>query len=133
MQLGKKKILAAHALGIGKDRVIFTPQNLKEISEAITRQDIIDLHNSGAIKIREISGRRKLVKRKNRRGPGKIKKNVGNKKREYVIITRKLRTFTKSLLRINKIDKVKYRKIRTMIRARRFKSKRHLSESLGEI
>jgi len=133
MQLAKKKKLTARVLNVGKDRIIFADESLKEIKEAITRQDILDLYKAGAIKIREINGRRKIVRRKSRRGVGKIKKKVRRKKQEYVKNTRKLRAISKSLLKNKKIDKEKYRKIRKMIKARKFKSKRHLNEILGEI
>lgn len=133
MQLAKKKILAAKVLKVGKGRVIFSEANLAEIKEAITRQDISDLHEAGAILIREKKGRKKVVKRKRRRGIGKVKKKVKKRKQEYVTITRKLRSVAKSLLRLGKIDREKHGKIRKMIRARRFKSKRHLNESAEEL
>jgi len=133
MQLAKKKQLAAKVLKVGKNRVVFVEAHLSEIKEAITRMDIMDLHKSGAIKIREVSGRTKVVKRKNRRRTGKVKKNVNNRKAEYVIITRKLRKFVRGLVRIGAVDKEKNRSIRKKIRARTFKSKRHLKESLEEL
>ena len=132
MQLSKKKILAAKALRVGKTRIVFVKENLPEIKEAITRMDILDLYKSGAIKIREVKGRKKIVKRKNRRRTGKIKKTVNTRKTEYVIITRKLRAFTRGLVRTGKLDKEANRRIRREIRARKFKSKRHLKESLEE-
>jgi large subunit ribosomal protein L19e len=133
MQLAKKKALAAKVLKVGVNRVIFVKERLPEIKEAITRMDILDLQKSGAIKIRDVSGRKKIVKRKHRRRTGKIKKKVNNRKQEYVIITRKLRTFLKHLLRTSKIDKEKYRRARKMVRARRFRSKRNLNEGLEGI
>lgn len=133
MNLAKKKNLAAKVLGIGKNRVIFAYGRLSEIKEAITRMDIIDLHNSGAIQIREIKGRKKIVKRKNRRRTGKVKKKVNTNKKEYVIITRKLRKFARGLVRTGKISKEKNQEIRKQIRARKFKSKRHLKENLEEL
>jgi len=133
MQLKKKKALSAKVLKVGKDRVVFAEDSLSEIKEAITRQDILDLYKLGAIKIKEIKGRRKVKKRKHRRGVGKVKKKVKTRKQDYVKLTRKLRVFVKSLLRKNEVDKAKYRKIRRMIRAKKFKSKRHLNESLKGI
>ena len=133
MQLSKKKDLAAKVLKVGKNRIMFVEANLPEIKEAITRMDILDLHKSGAIKIREVSGRKKIVKRKNRRRTGKIKKTVNTRKAEYVIITRKLRAFTRGLVRTGKLDKEANRRIRKEIRARKYKSKRHLKESLEEL
>jgi len=133
MQLANKKALAAKTLKVGKGRIFFAEASLPEIKEAITRQDIIDLHKSGAIQIKEIKGRRKVIKRKHRRGAGKVKKKLNTSKREYVIMTRKLRKSAKQMLSSGKIDKDKYRKIRKMVKSKRFKSKRHLNESLEEI
>lgn len=133
MQLAKKKELVSRVLNIGKGRVIFVEGRLGEIKEAITRQDILDLYKAGAIKIKEIKGRRKHEKRKNRRREGKVKKKVNNSKREYIIMTRKLRKYSGFLLRTKKIDKEKHNQIRRMIRVKKFKSKRHLNEVLPEI
>lgn len=133
MQLAKKKALAAKVLNVGKDRIFFVESNLNEIKEAITRQDILDLHKAGAIKIKEILGRRKIVKRRNRRRTGKIKKRVNESKQTYVILTRKLRKYSKFMLKTKKINDEKYREIRKMIKAKRFKSKRHMNESMEEI
>ena len=133
MQLAKKKELAAKVLKVGKGRIVFADESLGEIKEAITRQDIIDLHKSGAIQIKEIKGRKKVVRRKNRRGIGKVKKRVKTRKQDYVKLTRKLRAFTRGLLRMGKVDKEKYKKVRRMIRAKKFRSRRHLNDSLEEL
>jgi len=133
MNLTKRKELAAKVLKVGKNRIIFVEGHLAEIKEAITRMDIQDLHKSGAIQIREVSGRKKIVKRKNRRRVGKIKKNVNTRKAEYVTITRKLRAFVRGLVRTGAIDKERNREIRKQIRSRKFKSKRHLKEHLEEL
>jgi len=133
MQLAKKKELAAKVLKVGKKRIRFIEAHLSEIKEAITRQDILDLHKSGAIQISEIKGRRKIVKRKHRRRVGKVKKQVNNRKQEYVIITRKLRSFVRGLVRTGAIDREKKKEIRKMIRSRKFKSKRHLKENLDTL
>ncbi|MDH3352951.1 MAG: 50S ribosomal protein L19e [Nanoarchaeota archaeon] len=133
MQLAKKKELAAKVLKVGKNRIVFVEEHLPEIKEAITRMDMMDLHKSGAIQIKEVKGRKKIVKRKNRRRVGKIKKKVNTRKAEYVIITRKLRKFVRGLVRTGAIDKERNREVRKQIRARKFKSKRHLKESLEEL
>ena len=133
MNLTKRKELAAKVLKVGKNRIIFVKEHLSEIKEAITRMDIQDLHKSGAIQIKEIKGRKKIEKRKNRRRVGKVKKKVNTRKAEYVIITRKLRSFVRGLVRTGAIDKERNREIRRQIRSRKFKSKRHLKESLEEL
>ncbi len=130
MQFRKKKDLAAKVLKVGRDRVVFSENSLAEIKEAITRQDILDLHKTGAIKIREVRGRKKIVRRKHRRRTGKIKMPVKKKKQEYVIITRKLRIYLRHLLKTSKIDRGQYEDLRKRVRARKFKSKRHLKESI---
>lgn len=114
-------------------RIKFSEANLPEIKEAITRQDIVDLYKAGAILIREVHGRRTKIKRKRIRKTGKVKKKVKQDKRNYIIMTRKLRTYSKFLLKTNKIDSEKNQKIRKMIRAKKFKSKRHLNEMIGEL
>ena len=91
MNLRKKKLLAKRALNVGNARIIFLQSRLDEIKEAITKQDIKTLQKDGAIIIREIKGRRKIMKKKTKRGPGKRKKNVNTRKRDYIILTRKLR------------------------------------------
>ncbi len=130
MNLTKRKELAAKVLKVGKGRIVFAEDRLTEIKEAISRMDILDLHKSGAIMIREVNGRKKIVKRKNRRRIGKIKKNVNTRKAEYVIITRKLRAFVRGAFRIGKIDAEEKREIRKQIRARKFRNKRQLKEHL---
>ena len=64
MNLGKKRALAAKVLNVGKERICFNSERLDEIKEAITRQDIRDLHASKAITIRQESGRKAKQKRK---------------------------------------------------------------------
>jgi len=132
MNLAKKKELAAKVLKVGKNRIVFVEEHLSEIKEAITRMDIIDLHKARAIQIKEVSGRKKIVRRKHRRRTGKVKNKVNNRKAEYVIITRKLRKFVRGLVRTGAVDKEQNREIRKQIRSRGFKSKRHLKESLEE-
>jgi large subunit ribosomal protein L19e len=133
MQLNKKKNLAAKTLGVGKDRIIFMNESLPEIKEAITRRDIVDLVNSGAIQVREIKGRKTPEKRKHRRGIGKREQRVPGKKHQYVVLTRKLRSTARGLLFMKKITSEQHANVRRMIRASKFKSRRHLLDSLKEI
>jgi len=133
MNLTKRKELASKVFGVGKGRIIFSEGRLADIKEAITRADILDLHKSGAIKIKEIEGRKKTIGRKHRRRTGKVKKKVKKTKKEYVIITRKLRKFVKHLAKTGAVDRERHQGIRKMIKARKFKSKRHLKESFKDL
>jgi len=130
MKLDKKKRLAARALNVGLGRIAFDNSRLDEIKEAITKQDIKDLLKSKAVIIKPIKGRRKKEKRKTRKRQGKIKKRINQRKKEYVIITRKLRAYIKELRKQGRMDKEKYHKIRREIRSKKFKSKKQLKEYL---
>lgn len=131
MKLEKKKELAARTLKVGKERIAFVSLRNKEIKEAITKQDIRDLVVDGAIVIKEVKGRKKVVGRKNKRKSGKIKKSVNKRKELYMIITRKLREYVKNLRAQGKLDREEVLEIRKKIRNKSFKSLAHLKEYIG--
>ena len=131
MKLNKKKSLAIRTLGIGKKRIVFVNSRLEEIKEAITKSDIKQLKEEGAIKIKEVGGRKKIVKRKRRRGPGKIKKKVSTRKQDYVKMTRKLRKHIKPLKESGKLSREDFIDIRKKIRNRKFNSLRNLRDYIG--
>lgn len=133
MNLKNKKILAAKVLGVGKNRIYFSQENLKEIKEAITKQDIKTLYEEGIIKIKPVKGRKKVIKRKRRRGPGKIKKKIKNRKQEYAKITRKLRKYLKNLKNLNKISKEDYYELRKKIKMKAFKNITHFKEYITSL
>lgn len=131
MNMGNRKELAARTLKVGKDKITFVRARLEEIKEAITKQDMKDLVLSGAIKVKQKTGRKTNVSRKNRRREGKIKKTVNKRKQEYVIITRKLRAFTAELKKQGRLSKEEVTEIRKRIRNRAFKSKANLKSYVG--
>jgi len=130
MKLDRKKELAAKALRVGKGRIVFNKEGLTEIKEAITKQDIKDLHSEGIISIKPVKGRTKIKKRKTQRGPGKIKKKLNKRKQEYVKITRKLREYIHRLKEQLIIENELYKDLRKKIRMRIFKSKANLKDYL---
>tara|TARA_Y100000310_G_C20585572_1_gene765224 strand:- start:824 stop:1228 length:405 start_codon:yes stop_codon:yes gene_type:complete len=129
MKLENKKELAKKVLKVGKGKIIFDESSLAEIKEAITKQDIRDLHSQGVIKIKDTRGKKKVVKRKRRR-QGSIKKKVKKRKQEYVKITRKLRNYILELKKQGKIDQENYIRLRKEVKARDFKSKAQLRDIL---
>ena len=129
MNLKKKKILAARTLKVGVARIEFLNPRLEEIKEAITKQDIRDLYKDRAIRVKNVKGRKKLVKKKTRRTTGNIRKKVNKRKREYVILTRKLRKYVKD--NKDKLTDREKKEIRNKIRNSVFKSKAHLKEHIG--
>ena len=132
MKLDKKKVLAARVLKVGKGRIKLDDTRFAELKEAITKQDIRDLHSQGIIQIKEKKGRKKIVRRKTKKRAGKIKKTVNKRKQEYVKITKKLRYYIKELKNQDRITKEDYEDLRKKIRARTFKSKSQLKGHLTE-
>lgn len=130
MNLANKKELAARTFNVGKDRIIFLESRMSEIKEAITKQDLKDLRNDGAILIKEKQGRRKVEKKRSR-SPGNIRKNVNTRKQDYVIMTRKLRNYVSNLKRRGEISREESLDLRKKIRNKFFRSKAHLKEFLG--
>ena len=128
MNLRNKKELAARTLKVGKERIVFVEAHKDEIKEAITKQDIRDLHADGAILIKEISGRKKNIKKKGRRTTGQIRKKVNTRKRDYVTITRKLRGYTAEMKKQGRLSPEEVKEIRKRIRNRAFRSKAHLKD-----
>ncbi|MFB6246744.1 MAG: 50S ribosomal protein L19e [Candidatus Pacearchaeota archaeon] len=133
MKLGRKKSLAARALDVGHQRIKFVGPRKDEIKEAITKQDIKDLVSSGAIVVKERSGRKKIEKRKNPRGPGKIKKKINTRKQDYVKKTRKFRNYIKKLKDAEKITSGEYKEIRKKIRNKEFRDKSQLKRYIENL
>jgi large subunit ribosomal protein L19e len=120
MNLKKKKALAARTFGVGLARVEFVEPRLDEIKEAITKQDIRDLHKDGAIIIKNIKGRKRNKNKIKNRNKGNVRKSVNKRKSEYVTITRKLR---KHLAEVSeKLTEKEKKDIRKKIRIRFFRS-----------
>jgi len=132
MDLSKKKKLAEKTFNVGVDRIIFLESRLAEIKDAITKQDIRDLQKSGAILIKNKKGR-KTIERKKGRSTGNIRKKSRKRKKEYIIITRKLRAYLKSSGKEGELTKEYLKGIKKKIRNRDFKSKAHLKEYLEGI
>ncbi len=131
MNLRSKKQLAAKTFGVGKSRVVFVNERIEEIKEAITKQDMRNLQKDGAIMIKEVGGRSKNIKKVRRKGMGNVRKHVNTRKKDYVILTRKLRKFVAEKKNKGEIDKQKVKELRKKIRNKTFKSKTHLRDYMG--
>lgn len=127
MNLSKKKKLAKRTFGVGENRIVFVESRLNDIKEAITKQDMRDLRQDKAIIIKEKKGRKKVI-RKRRRSTGNIRKKINTRKRDYVILTRKLRKYVSEIKNQGKISKEEVNDIRKKIRNKTFRSKSHLKE-----
>lgn len=130
MNLRKKKKLAKRMLNIGEDRIIFLESRLDEIKDAITKQDILDLKKSGAIIVKEIKGRSGKSKKPNR-SIGNVRKKIKNRKKKYIVSSRKLRKYVRENKNIDEVDKRESGIIKRKIRNKDFKDKSHLREFIG--
>ncbi|MBT3404835.1 hypothetical protein HN832_02110 [archaeon] len=130
MNLRKKKELTARTLNVGKARINFVEARLEEIKEAITKQDIRDLLKDGAILIKNVQGRKK-IKTKVKRSTGNIRKKVNDRKKKYVIMTRKLRAYVNELKKQKALNIEEVNEIRKRIRNKMFRSKANLKEYIG--
>ncbi|GAH80972.1 unnamed protein product [marine sediment metagenome] len=131
MNLSKKKELAKRTFNVGEDRIIFVESRLKDIKEAITKQDMRDLKHDKAIIIKEKKGRRKVIRKGKGRSKGNIRKKMKKRKKDYVILTRKLRKYVLEMKNQGKISKEEVDDIRKKIRNKIFRSKSHLKEYIG--
>lgn len=133
MNLSKKKKLAARTLKVGKDRIVFVNSRLEEIKEAITKRDIRDLYETKAILVKEIKGRKKKEKKAKKKSVGNVRKKIRNRKRDYVILTRKLRKYIRGMKEQGKLSNENFKMVRKKIRNKEFRSKSNLKEYLEEL
>jgi large subunit ribosomal protein L19e len=129
MDLYKKKALAARTLGVGEGRIRFNSNNINEIKEAITKQDIRDLLAAKAIFVNPIKGRKINALRKRRRA-GSIRMRPNNRKRDYIILTRKLRNYLGEIRKQGKITGEEFATLRKGVRSKTFKNKNNLKEHI---
>ncbi len=133
MNLSKKKKLAMRTLNVGSSRIVFLESRLDEIKEAITKQDIKELVKNGAILIKEGKGRRKASKNGKSRSMGNIRKKKRNRKRNYIILTRNLRNYSRGLESEGKISGEKLSEIMKKIRNKDFRNKSQVKEYLAGV
>ncbi len=129
MDLTKKKQLAARTLGVGVGRIRFNSNNINEIKEAITKQDIRDLVVAKAILVNPIKGRKANSPRKRRRA-GSIRMRPNSRKHEYMILTRKLRAYLSEIRKQGKITDEEFITLRKGVRSKIFKNKNNLKEHI---
>ncbi|MBU1252258.1 MAG: hypothetical protein KJ905_00035 [Nanoarchaeota archaeon] len=131
MNLSKKKALAKRTFEVGEERIVFIGSRLEDIKDAITKQDMRDLRADGAIIIKEVKGRKKVV-RKRKRSQGNVKIRVNKRKRNYIILTRKFRKHVAGKVTNGLLSKDEAKDLRKKIRNKAFRSLVHLKEHLGD-
>ena len=118
--LSAQRRLAADVLDAGKNRIWFDPDRQEDLAEAITREDIRELADEGAIRVDEPSGnsRGRAKERQEKRayghqtGPGTRKGKAGarqNEKKDWQSRIRAQRKQLRELRDSGEISRSQYR------------------------
>lgn len=137
MNLTTQKRLAASILKVGLNRVWIDPEQIEEVSRAITREGVKQLIDQGAIKAKPQKGissyRSKKIatqkKKGKRKGKGSIKgakKARSPKKQVWMTTIRALRKDLKGMRDSDEIDPTTYRKLYKMAKGGAFRSKSYM-------
>jgi large subunit ribosomal protein L19e len=140
LNLRSKRRLAASVLGVGKDRIIFDPEAVDLIEDAITRSTIRGLLGLGAIKIapkKGVSRGRARVKRlmKRARGHGSFAGGLNirvGKKDKWISKVRALRFRLKVSKERGEISNELYWKLYRQVKGGQIKDVKHLINLMKE-
>lgn len=135
--LSSQKRMAADVMDVGKDRVWIDPDRTGDIEDAITKQDIRNLIESGVIDKKEKKGVSRGRGRKNdeqrkkgrRRGHGSRKGKQGARKKDKDKWKEKIRALRKELKRMRDEDEIEssdYRELYDMASGGFFRNKKHM-------
>jgi large subunit ribosomal protein L19e len=145
--LKAQKRLAADILGVGKNRVRFDPDAQAEIADAITRDDVRELIDSGVIQAKDAKsnsrGRARERQKKraygHRKGHGSRKGRAGgrqNRKDDWRSRIRAQRRELRELREDGDIDGSQYRTLYDMASGGEFDSvadlNRYIADNYGE-
>jgi len=123
MTLATVRRLAADILNIGRRRVKFSQDGLKEAEGALTRSDVKGLIDKGVVKKTKVKGRDSTA-RKKRRGKGRKKGSLGDRKKLWMQKVRSQRKLLVTLIESGALAKEQKRSIYGKIKGGIFKSKR---------
>ncbi len=142
MNLKMAKRLAAKVLKVGKNKVRFNPEDLEDISQAMTREDmrVLIAHNTITKKPETgvSRGRAKAVQLKKKsgqkRGLGSRKGTKGARMGKKSAWVKKVRAQRKELLALkeNGVDVAPYREMYRKIKGGFFKSRQHVKQYATE-
>ena len=143
MNLRNKKQLAGRILKISPKRIWADSTKSNELKEAITREDIRNLMQSGVITIkpkkwvsrsnaREIIKQRRKGRRKGKGSKKGVKTSRLPRKEEWKLRIRSLRKLLIELTEKNLVTKKTYRLLRQKAKGGFFRSQRHIKLYLTE-
>ncbi len=137
MNLRTQKVVASKILKVGKNRVWINPDYLERVNNALTKQDIRNLIESGVIKKRRIIGtsnarakKIKIQKKKGyRTGQGNRKGTKNARKNSKTLWITKIRALRRHLKRLKTEEKINiddYRHLYSMSSGGFFRNKKHM-------
>jgi large subunit ribosomal protein L19e len=143
MDLKSQKRIAADVLDVGEDRVWMDPDQMEKIDEAITRKDIRNLIEGGAIQKRDVEGNskgrsREIKKQKakgQRKGQGSrkgTKKARKSEKDEWMEKIRALRSDLKEMKEEGEITGKQYRELYNKAKGGFFRNRKHLENYIED-
>jgi len=143
MKLTLQKRLAADVMGVSPKKIKFNAENLADIKEAITKQDIRNLIKEGIIAVLPAKGvsraRANKIKRQKKKG---LKKGMGSRKgtqgarspskRDWINRVRSQRKFLKRLLENNVVTHEVYKSLYLKVGGGFFRSVKHIQIFMDE-
>ncbi len=138
MNLRSQRRMAAEVLKVGKSRVWIDPDRVEDVSEAITKQDIRNLVESGVIKKKDKKGtskgrfreKQRQKKKGRRKGHGKRKGKKGARKKRKDKWKERIRSLRKELKRMRdeeEITRSEYRQLYRKAKGGFFRNKKHMN------
>ncbi len=135
--------MAAEIMDVGQNRVWIDPDQIDRVEEAITRQDIRNLIEGGAIQKKDEKGTSRGRARENRRqksrgrrkgqGSRKGKKTARKSgKKEWMEKIRAIRARLKEMKEEDEITNKEYRKLYDMAKGGFFRDTKHLENHVEE-
>lgn len=127
--LSSQKRMAADVLDVGESRVWIDPDRLDDVEGAITKQDVRNLVESGAIQKREETGVSGGGAGSGGDGPGSRKGKAGarkSEKEEWTESIRALRDRLKELRDEEEISSDQYRELYDMASGGFFRNTKHM-------
>ncbi len=115
--------LAADILNVGERRVRISPEGLKEAEGALTRADVKGLIDKGIISKARVKGRAS-TRKKGRRGRGRRKGSLANRKELWMQKVRAQRKFLSFLVESGALEKGQKRSLYGKVKSGIFRSKK---------
>lgn len=135
--LKSQKRMAAELMDVGENRVKIDPEMQDKVSEAITRQDIRNLIEGGAISKKDVKGTSKARAKENKKQKAKgLQKGQGSRKgsknarkgskEKWMEKIRAIRTRLREMRDEEEITKDTYRELYDMSKGGFFRDVKHL-------